>query len=138
MNQEISNELLDVAYKSLKGNGILIMDIPNYQKLIDKMTNGIFKFKKEFPSSNPFSYGIYEFKNNKNSSDKSYINISNYYDKNNNLKATSKYIVYLWHINKIKELLFKRNFFIENIFGSLNKDQLNIDSDNYYIVARKK
>ena len=137
LKKEIASELIVNAYNSLKKNGILIMDVPNYQKSIKKIKNNIYSFKKNLPKSNPFAFAIYTLKKNYKCDNNSYINTSEYFDEENNLKTSSNYIIYPWGKEDISNLLHKKRFLKVDIYGSLNKDSFDISCDNYFIAARK-
>ena len=64
LNTRVARDLFKYIKSSLNKNGMLIMDIPNYQIYIDKLRIIDIHEKEIFPISNPFNYGIYEIKHN--------------------------------------------------------------------------
>ena len=137
LNKEIAIELINYAYASLKKDGILIMDVQNSQKLINKIKNGIYKFKEILPSSNAFASAIRTLKKNSNCDNNTYINTSEYFDEQDHLKTSSNYIVYPWGEEDISNLIYKGRFLKLDIYGSLNKNKFDMSCDSYFVVAKK-
>lgn len=132
-NSSFPQEMVNIAFNSLKPKAYLLIDIINFYPLLKGGGNR--KIWKEFSEGDFFKYGLYEEN----------------YDKNNNLierksiyigkdlsVSEKKEVVFYYTLDLLFYVLLRNGFTVEQYFGDFKCGTFNYESSPQIIVLARK
>lgn len=132
-NEKYPSLLLNKAYKSLKKEGIIIIEFNNFHPLV--ISGGTKLFCKEFPNTDNFKYGMYKQTYNPKSN---MVQSESIYIKNNLTVSTKEEYVYYYRFSDLQVLLEAANFKVLTHFSDFNGTPFNEELSEKLVIIGKK
>ena len=132
-NKQYPNLFIEKSRKWLKRGGLLILEMHNYNPIIEKMNDNILYFLKRNKASNPFDYSLYYYEYDEN--ENQITTHSKYLSKTHDNKE-KKEISFVYNIQSLTDLIDDK-FKIDDIYSNFKKNQFFNDSEEMVLVCQK-